>query len=553
MPPKRSATKKQKTAEVPIPIVLAADAPSSEPREEQPEPVEPEDNDDSAPAPILKGSKATKAKAVRAKPPPVRDCFTPFATKPTMDIPDASPFWGIKPVTGDERPHDNQPVARNTDGATNPAMWEDRKFRFRRGTRYVAYFGPVAPEGTNDEDAEDTEELDQEDLLLIPLMDMRPKSKHDQTPRRVPTYYCFEAGTPKDWNDKQAIKALNDRRSQAIDRMTLDAPWQPTEREYLAQLLRENPNASIWELTELHNDHFMGREFVETTGFSFAQPSTGRTVESVRHEYVTYKPNYDNGETPRNVRNKVGKSAAGKALAAAKEKTFGKADAKLAKAFDDAAGGSADSEDESGDEGERKTAEPARKKTVPKKASAPKKTTKSQAKKSKATVDAEQVEAARRMAAQPMLSEDEEELLLLAGLDGPEKIRRSSTPSPTSAPRRVQSLSSDSESPSTPSRKRKASADAAPAPAKRVRVMEPFVDEDDAAFAQALAGFGEEAVATVVAEQTIVTETTIVEQTVVVEQSEVEATLTSGPLRAVEIDDNYDDDEVEAEDGVEES
>jgi hypothetical protein len=562
MPPKRSATspatkkgasKRQKTTDNPIPVVPAADAPSSEAPEEQPEPVEPEDNDDNAP--ITKGAKATKAKAVLTKPPPVRDCFVPFETKPTLVVPAVSDFWGIKPVTGDQRPHSNQPAARDSDGATNPAMWEDRKFRFKRGSRYVTYFGPVAPEGA---DAEDAEELDQEDLLLIPLMDMRPKSKHDQTPRRTPTYYCFDAGTPKDWNDKQAIKALNDRRGQAIDRNTLDAPWQAAEREYLAQLLREQPDASIWELAELHNDHFMGNEFVETTGFSFAQRSSGRTVESVRHEYVTYKPNYDNGEAPTNVRNKVDKSADGKALAAAKEKTFGKPDTKLAKAFDDAAGGGSD--DESGDEGEKKTSKPARKKAAPKTAAAPKKTKKSPAKESKA-MDAEEIEAANRMAAQPRIAEDDEELLLLAGLDDLEQIRSSLTPSLRSAirsparRRQVLSMSSDSDlsdvpsnlsSPVSSSRKRKTPAAAAPAPAKRVRIVEPIADDDNATFEQALASFDEEVVAVVVAEQTVVTGETVVEETVVVEQQEVKATPSPKAVRAVEIDDNYDDEELDS-------
>jgi hypothetical protein len=638
MPPKRSAStssteerpsKKQKMTQISTPVTPAAEFPVAETPEgespetsskitivEQPKPLRQEDTGEIVDAPnssdvnasFVKHAKATRVKAVRKKPPPVREAFVPLETKPTVTIPAASPFWGIKPVSGDPRPHANQPSARDSNGATNPPMWEDRKFRYKRGSRYVTYFGPIKPEGADDDDAE---QLDQEDLLLMTLMDMRPKSKHDQTPRRMPTFYCFDAGTPKDWNDMQSIKCLNDRRGQAIDRLTLDAPWQPIEREYLVRLLMENPDASIWELTELHNDHFMGKEFVGSTGFNFNQLSLGRTVESVRHEYVTYKPAYDSGEAPGGIRFRVDRSLAGKALTASKrmEKAFGPASKKLAKNFDDAAGsGDEDggSDGESGDECGEKTPKPAKK--TPKKA-IPKRKKKSPTNKSQVIVNSEnegeqQVEAATRMAQQPKLAEDDEELLTLAGLDDPEQIRsspspapRSRTPSPSPSRRfytgRPRALSfssgsdlsdppSDLESP-TASQKRKAITAPAPVPKKRVRTVSPFAISEAPSEAEspgaadyeaALATIEKEAVSAIIAsqqpepealviKQAVVTKKimeTVIEQAVAVEQpvtpaATPEAKVTPSPraLRDVEIDDNYDDDEVVEESQVEDN
>ncbi|KAF1935930.1 hypothetical protein EJ02DRAFT_438890 [Clathrospora elynae] len=246
-------------------------------------------------------------------------------------IPPPNLFWGMKPLPGGPRPDPVQPSARDSNGATHPPMWEDRKYRFKRGSRYVKYFGPIAPENLNGL----PETLDQEELLVIPLIDMRPKCKKDPTPRRTPLMYTY-GGKPKDWNHMQSIKALNDRRYQGIDRTTVDAPWTRMEREYLASLLGEFPDASIWDLTEQHNDRFMGKDFVHGTGFPFANLSTGRTVESIRYEYTTYKPAYDQGQAPDMVRFRNDFSTEGKTTRASKrmQNSFGLHSKALELAYD---------------------------------------------------------------------------------------------------------------------------------------------------------------------------------------------------------------------------
>lgn len=263
------------------------------------------------------------------KKPPVADGFDLYPFDKTAPPP--NPFWGIKPLPGGPRPDPVQPSARESGGQTNPPMWENRGFRFKRGTRRVKYFGPLVPDNVHDLG----EDCDQEDLLVTRLIDMRIKSRKNPTPKREPTVYSY-GRIPKDWNNMQIIKALNDRRYQAIDRITMDAPWTRIEREYLAQLFRETPDASIWDLTELHNERFMDKDYVEDTGFGFASLSTGRTVESVRAEYLTYRVAYDRGAAPPRVRFRNNQSVEGKAIRDANhfERAFGKSDKSLEKAHD---------------------------------------------------------------------------------------------------------------------------------------------------------------------------------------------------------------------------
>jgi hypothetical protein len=269
-----------------------------------------------APVNIATGTKSSKAiktettKGVKnddrkeKKPATVHTLFNTW--KSTVTKPESSPFWGTTSRTGDARPHADQPATRSSDAGVNPPLWEDHSFCFKRGSRHVKYFGPFESGG-----AHGRPDLDQEDLLVIKLMDMGKKSSKDMTPRRNPIFFAFEHGKPQEWNSMQATKTLNDRRGQAIDRITVDAPWSKTEREYLAALLAETPDASIWGLAECLNEHFMGEDHTAGTAFSCAGMSTGRTVESVRHEYRTYKPVYDNGEAPQSVRWRVDKSIAG--------------------------------------------------------------------------------------------------------------------------------------------------------------------------------------------------------------------------------------------------
>jgi hypothetical protein len=156
----------------------------------------------------------------------------------------------------------------------------------------------------------------------------------------------------------------------------LDAPWTRIEREYLASLLEEFPDASIWELTERHNDRFMGKDFAQGTGFGFANLSTGRTVESVRYEYTTYKPLYDRGEAPEMVRYRNDQSVEAKAVRASRraDNAFGPPSRELEKAHDqENASAEDDGEDEacSGDneEVDDKNEDGAERKTPQKKTS----------------------------------------------------------------------------------------------------------------------------------------------------------------------------------------
>ncbi|KAH4803089.1 hypothetical protein HBH61_177890 [Parastagonospora nodorum] len=379
----------------------------------------------------LKEPKVKKEKVVKVRGTPavptVQDAFIPWTPDDAqLPKPKNNGWWGIKPVSGDPRPHPDQPSARSSNGATNPPMYEDRGFRFKRGSRYVKYFGPIKPDG-----ADDGPDLDQEDLLILKLVDMRSEIKGKKgVPKDVPVvpkrtaepYFC-EHGKPKDWNDKQALKALNDRRTQAIDRVSRDAPWTKSEREYLSELLTEHPDASIWELAELHNDHFMEKEVVMTIGFELSE---GRTVESVRHEYVTYKPLYDQGGVPvtRWSRNK---SEQGERIDKKMIAKFGKPGRVMKVAGDEDDSGSDDAADEGAEEVRIST---------PKK----KRTKKSPVKKTK---DAElTVKAAIEMTKQPKLNDSDEELLQLAGLDDPEQIRTSPPGSlPPNSPLRTRAFS----------------------------------------------------------------------------------------------------------------
>lgn len=564
------------------------------------------DANEPAPEPAQVETK-TKGKKVKVKAPPVKDGFDAWNPAPFINNPPKNDFWGTKPVTGDPRPHPDQPSARDSDAATNPPMWEERNYRFKRGSRYVKYQGPIKPGVSSDDDSD----IDQENFMIMQLIDMRPVSKHDQSPRRQPTSYFFEHGKPKDWNNMQAVKALNDRRGQAIDRVTMDAPWSKIEREYLSQLFNNHPDASIWELTERHNDRFKGQDFTGATGFTFTKVSDGRTVESVRAEYMTYKPAYDGGEPPKNVRWRTDKSPEGKALRKANdnkmEAAFGKPNKKLQKDFDEAAGEDG-SDDESGAEGEKtpKKSTPQKKSAVkkapktPKTPKTPKKDTtkKSKAKKETPKQDSPkaadndasdsddegeiQYQAAHQMAAQPKLNDEDEALLDLAGINNPEEIRNSHPhiiPSAT-PPRRAFSWSSGSDLSDVNTDKPDSSAPAkaaksrAPSLANDAQPAQDVQSPGAVAFDDAVAAVSEEAVANAVAAQqpataapsvhapseqeVVVAQQTVVQQTVIVKQqvarvptpersspAPAPASKTPSPkaARDITINEDYDEDE----------
>jgi hypothetical protein len=227
-----------------------------------------------------KGDSAIVPEAKESKP-PVGDGFTPY--KHSIVIPAFNQFWGDRPVTGSARPAPDQPSARASNGQTNPPLFENRGYRYKRGSQLVKHHYTIDPANM----ASLPIDRDQEELLAVRLIDMRLNRK-TSVPKRSPDVYCY-GKRPRDWNSKQSIKALNDRRYQAIDRETMDAPWTEIEREYLARLIREDPDASILDLAERHNDRFMGQDYKESTGFMKVKGgslSIGRTVHMTKHTVV---------------------------------------------------------------------------------------------------------------------------------------------------------------------------------------------------------------------------------------------------------------------------
>lgn len=263
--------------------------------------------------------------------PPIETRFTPWDCE-LPPTPKFNPAWGTTPMPGPEgpKPHPDQPPARTSNAQTVPPLWEDRKFRFKKGSRYVQTFR------RGEEVAEDAPaDKDQQENLVLKLMDMRPKTRKDLTPRRVPVYYKYQNGLPKDWDNKQTIKALNDRRQQAIDRVTMDPPWTKFEREYLLQIFKEFPDASILEVTERFNWRFKDQDYAKSTAFpAWDYISIGRTIESVRFEYLTHKHKYDAGEIP-NKKELADKSVAARAAGENRMWKFGKRDHTLDQGDDD--------------------------------------------------------------------------------------------------------------------------------------------------------------------------------------------------------------------------
>lgn len=225
--------------------------------------------------------------------PPIRSLFIPW--HPSVSVPSAADdFWGRIPYPKDPeagpQPHPEQPPARTSNAATIPSLWEDRGHKFIEG-RYHKHL-PGKPVN-NDPNAP---YYDQEDDLVIKLMDMGLDENNQ--PLRRPTYYVYTNGKPKDWNNKQALRSMNNARRTNIRRITCDPPWTNLEHEYLAELLIEYPNASILELAERFNYRFKG-DYKETTAFmKAARIHNGRTLESIRNEYLQYKDRFDNGEVP---------------------------------------------------------------------------------------------------------------------------------------------------------------------------------------------------------------------------------------------------------------
>ncbi|KAF2812176.1 uncharacterized protein BDZ99DRAFT_568913 [Mytilinidion resinicola] len=197
--------------------------------------------------------------------------------------------WGTYPMPPEgesPKPHTNSPPAINTNGQTNPALWEDRRSRFEKNG------------------------IDQSDKLPLKLIDMRvdPKTKK---PKRQPMYWTW--GAPLDYNDNKTIKDINDRRKTNIERICRDPPWTEYERKILALLFEMYPEISMKEAAERWNYHFVnnftGDGYVgradpnDPRETHFGEPDNfrrcPRTLESIRAEYLENQDSYNQGEAPK--------------------------------------------------------------------------------------------------------------------------------------------------------------------------------------------------------------------------------------------------------------
>jgi hypothetical protein len=133
------------------------------------------------------------------------------------------------------------------------------------------------------------------------------RKKADGEPKRTPMYWTW--GEPMDYKDPQTIKTINDRRNEAINRITCDRPWRDDERQTMADLFKNKPAISMREVAERLNYRFGGEfwddGYVGTWDGKpglFGQPDEllgKRTLESIRYEYLTFKHSYDKGQVPK--------------------------------------------------------------------------------------------------------------------------------------------------------------------------------------------------------------------------------------------------------------
>jgi hypothetical protein len=190
----------------------------------------------------------------------------------------AEPHWGIIPRSVNYRPTEPQPSAKESGAEVVPPLWEDRKgdVRLQGPTRYI-------------------EDYDQAHHMYLRLMDQRCDSGSVK-PRRRPIHYWYKAGGMLlDWGNSNALNDLNKGLKGAIRTNSHESAWQPDERAALARICVANGDASIWDIAVRFNDEIypLAEGKTEEAGY----PS-GRTIESVRHEYLCYKSLYENGNTP---------------------------------------------------------------------------------------------------------------------------------------------------------------------------------------------------------------------------------------------------------------
>ncbi|KAF9741350.1 hypothetical protein PMIN02_004376 [Paraphaeosphaeria minitans] len=178
----------------------------------------------------------------------------------------------------------DQPSARSSNAQTVPPIYEDRGIKFTPGDRYVQN-----PDGT---------QIDQEKHLFLKLVDMRSKSRNDKEPKRQLVIWHNKNGAPKDWKDKYAIKKLNAAHQENIRSICRDFTWSQSEADFIAQQFKDSPNMSIRELAYHFNNYFIG-DFHLSSPEEWDAVHTGRTIESIRSEYLAHQHGYDNGEAPK--------------------------------------------------------------------------------------------------------------------------------------------------------------------------------------------------------------------------------------------------------------
>lgn len=193
-------------------------------------------------------------------------------------VPEAQPHWGIVPRPGGyERPSDIQPSARDSNGAVQPPLWEDRKggVRLKRGSRIMNGY-------------------DQADHMWLQLMDLRPKNAKNPQPRRTPIGYYYVRGMPVDWNDQAALNDLNKALQAAIrNNSNKETSFSTSERWILANIFYEHPEVSLLDAAELFNERAH-----PVLGSEEGQYPSGRFTESIQHEFRMYKSAYVQGIAP---------------------------------------------------------------------------------------------------------------------------------------------------------------------------------------------------------------------------------------------------------------
>lgn len=215
----------------------------------------------------------------KRKPSKASQGFTPWRPKandePTRPC---ESHWGIIPRSGDGVLEGvTQCPARTSNGEVEPPLRQDRKgsVRVKKGAHYINGY-------------------DQAYHLWVPLMNLRPRPG-DQQPKREPIKYMCEHGMP-DWSNSDAIGVANKAvRNQIKVNAHKDDPYTDRERNILAAIFREQPDIALFHAAKIFNDraHSLEKDEQQEGGYP-----KGRFTESIQHEYRIYKSSYDQGQAP---------------------------------------------------------------------------------------------------------------------------------------------------------------------------------------------------------------------------------------------------------------